>query len=167
MTIAEFDQLPDAKKSELLFNCCGSHEWVRAMLDVFPVEDLIDLLEYAEEKWFECNTADWLEAFANHARLGDVNALAKEELPRFGNAEQRALLTSDESVLKQLEEANDEYEDSFGYMFISFAPGKSSETLLAEMKDRILNDPREEINIAAAEQDKITKHRIKRLFAEV
>lgn len=165
MTIAEFDQLSPQEKTKRLFNCCGSHQWVKSMLEVFPVEDLIDLLEYAEEKWYDCNNDDWLEAFENHARLGDLNALAKEDMLQFGNAEQRSLLSSDENVLAALGEANDEYEETFGYMFISFAPGKSAETLLKELEDRLKNDPREEIKIAASEQDKITKHRLKKLFA--
>ncbi len=29
------------------------------MLTVFPVEDLVELLEAAEEKWYECTEADW------------------------------------------------------------------------------------------------------------
>lgn len=164
MTIADFDDLPEEEKKKLLFNCCGSHEWVRSMLEILPVEDLVDMLEYAEEKWYECNGADWLEAFAHHARLGDVEALSNEEMPRFGNAEQRALLTSDEAILKELAEANEEYEETFGYLYISFAPERSAEVLLEEMKDRLNNDPRDELQIAAAEQDKITKHRIKKMF---
>ncbi|HRN73046.1 MAG TPA: 2-oxo-4-hydroxy-4-carboxy-5-ureidoimidazoline decarboxylase [Ginsengibacter sp.] len=164
MTIAEFDNLPAAEKYALLFSCCGSAGWVDSMLGVFPVQDLVDLLEYAEEKWFECNHSDWLEAFENHARLGDKNALSQEDTPQFGKAEQAALLSSDESVIKQLVAANADYEDVFGYMFISFAPGKTGEQLLEEIGERLNNDPRVEIEIAAAEQDKITKHRLKKLF---
>lgn len=165
MTIADFDKLPEDEKRQLLFYCCGSHEWVKSMLEIFPVNDLVDLLEYAEEKWYDCNTADWLEAFENHARLGDVNALAKEDMPRFGNTEQHTLLTSDNVVIQALIDASHDYEETFGYMFISFAPGKSAEQLLTELEDRLNNDPREEIRIAASEQDKITKHRLKKLFA--
>lgn len=165
MTIAEFNNLPIEEKKQLLFDCCGSNEWTRTMLEIFPIDDLDDLLEYAEEKWYDCNHADWLEAFENHARLGDKNALSKEGIHRFGKAEQMVLLTSDENVIQSLREANDEYEESFGYMFISFAPGKSAEILLEELNQRLNNDPREEIKIAAAEQDRITKLRLKKLFS--
>lgn len=166
MTIAQFDQLSIDEKKNLLFSCCGSHEWVKQMMEIFPVQDLIDLLEYAEEKWYDCNPADWLEAFENHARLGDKDALetADEEFS-FSIREQARLLSSDELVLQALIDANEDYEETFGYMFISFAQGKTAETLLTELEGRLRHDPREEIKIAAAEQDKITKSRLKKLFA--
>lgn len=165
MTIAQFDQLPVEEKRNLLFSCCGSEAWVQQMMEVFPVEDLIDLLEYAEEKWYDCNPADWLEAFENHARLGDKKALKEEEEFSFSVKEQAKLLTSDELVVQALIDANEDYEETFGYMFISFAQGKTAEALLTELEGRLRNDPREEIKIAASEQDKITKGRLKKLFS--
>lgn len=165
MTIADFDKLSNEEKEQLLFSCCGSIEWVKSMLEIFPVDDLIDLFEYAEEKWYDCNTADWLEAFENHARLGDANALSKEDMPQFGKSEQNSLMGSDEIVIQALIDANNEYEEIFGYMFISFAHGKSAEALLTELEERLNNDPREEIKIAASEQDTITKHRLKKFFS--
>lgn len=166
MTLADFEQLPLHEKNNLLFSCCGSYEWVKSMLEILPVDDMNDLLEYAEEKWYECSHSDWLEAIENHARLGDSNSLAKEDAPHFGRAEQMTLFTSDPALIKNLKGANDEYEEIFGYMFISFAPGKSAEELLAELEARLHNDPREEIQIAADEQNKITIHRLKKLFSE-
>ncbi len=68
MTIAEFDHLPSVKKSELLFQCCGSNEWVNKMLTVFPLEDLVELLDATEEKWYQCSEADWKEAFTHHPK---------------------------------------------------------------------------------------------------
>lgn len=164
MTMSEFDKMTIEEKSDLLFSCCGSTGWVKSMLEVLPVQDLDDLLEFAEEKWYECNHSDWLEAFENHARLGDRDALAHEYMYRFGNAEQAALLSSDKELVQKLLSSNELYEETFGYMFISFAPGKSAEQLLQELEERLNNDPREEIKIAAAEQDKITKHRLRKLF---
>lgn len=165
MTITEFDSYPVEKKKDTLFNCCGSHQWVKSMLEILPVPDLNDLLEYAEENWYECNHADWLEAFENQARLGSLNGIAPDDLPRFAEKERKALLNSDDRIIEELQKANDEYEDTFGYMFISFAPGKNADILLKELKERLNNDPREEIQIAAAEQDKIIKGRLKRLFS--
>lgn len=165
MTIAQFDQLPHDEKKQLLFSCCGCDAWVEQMMEIFPVEDLIDLLEYAEEKWYDCNPSDWLEAFENHARLGDKNALDQQGLFSFSISEQAKLLKSDDIVLQALIDANEDYEETFGYMFISFARGKTAETLLTELESRLLNDPRDEIKIAASEQDKITKSRLKKLFS--
>lgn len=48
MTIAYFDHLPESEKKELLQMCCGSTAWIKKMIRIFPVNDLVDLLEYAE-----------------------------------------------------------------------------------------------------------------------
>ena len=166
MTIADFDHLDIVKKKELLFNCCGSSSWVNEMLTVFPVNDLVDLLEYAEEKWYDCNPADWLEAFENYPKIGDMH-LVKERYAKTSNyieSEQAGVMDSSEEIRAELIKANEEYEDVFGYIFIVFATGKSAEEMLEILKERLENDPRDEIMIAAAEQDKITKLRLKKLF---
>ena len=166
MTIAEFDHLDIDKKKELLFNCCGSDAWVNEMLTIFPVNDLVDLLEYAEEKWYECNPAEWLEAFENYPKIGDMH-LVRERYSKTSNyieSEQAGIQNTSEEVLEELMKLNEEYEDIFGYIFIVFATGKSAEEMLEILKERLENDPRDEIMIAAAEQDKITKLRLKQLF---
>ena len=48
----------------------------------------------------------------------------------------------------------------FGYIFIVCASGLSAEEMLAMLTDRLGNDPTREIQIAAAEQAKITALRL-------
>lgn len=166
MTIADFDHLATPEKKELLFNCCGSNAWVNEMLTIFPVNDLVDLLEYAEEKWYDCNPAEWLEAFENYPKIGDIH-LVKERYSKtsiYIESEQSGVMNTSDNILDQLMKANEEYKDNFGYIFIVFATGKSAEEMLEILKERLENDPRDEIMIAAAEQDKITKLRLKKLF---
>ncbi|MEO6683482.1 MAG: 2-oxo-4-hydroxy-4-carboxy-5-ureidoimidazoline decarboxylase [Ginsengibacter sp.] len=166
MTIADFDNLDINKKKELLFNCCGSSTWVKEMLSIFPVNDLVDLLEYAEEKWYDCNPADWLEAFQHYPKIGDMHLVTERyaKTADYIKSEQAGISDTPDEVLEELMQANAEYEELFGYIFIVFATGKSAEEMLEILKERINNDPREEIMIAAAEQDKITKLRLKKLF---
>lgn len=166
MTIAEFDQLADEKKKQLLFNCCGCSAWVNEMMTVFPVEDLIDLLEYAEEKWYDCSPADWLEAFENYPKIGDMELIRQRyaQTANYIEVEQAGIQDSSPEILEELMVANDEYEDTFGYIFIVDAIGKPAGEMLEILKERLENDPREEIMVAAAEQDKITKRRLKKLF---
>jgi len=166
MTIAEFDQLDVASKKEKLFNCCGSTAWVKSMLEIFPVEDLIDLLEYAEEKWYDCNPADWLEAFEHHPKIGDFHSMLTEftNIAEWTTSEQAGVQGSPDNILEELRIANEEYQETFGYIFIVFATGKSADEMLEILRQRLNNDPHEELMIAAAEQDKIMKLRLKKLF---
>lgn len=167
MTIAEFDHLDIKKKKELLFNCCGCNAWVKGMLEIFPVNDLIDLLEYAEEKWYDCNPAEWLEAFEHHPKIGDIDSIQKKfaETADYAENEQAGVSPNDKKVLEELIKANDAYEDVFGYIFIVFATGKTAAEMLAILNERLLNNPHDELIVAAGEQDKITKLRLQKLFA--
>src|SRR5215212_4126989 len=108
MTIAEFDHLNVEKKNELLQQCCGSSAWINKMFTIFPVEDLVDLLECAEEKWYECNEEDWLEAFEQHPKIGDINSLKKKyaNTKEWAEGEQAAVKQTSEEVLKELSEYN-------------------------------------------------------------
>lgn len=167
MTIAEFDQLDKQQKETLLFNCCGCRAWVKGMLEIFPVQDLIDLLEYAEEKWYDCNPAEWLEAFEHHPKIGDIESIQKKfaNTANYAQSEQAGVAADDKKVLEELMQANEEYEDTFGYIFIVCATGKTAPEMLEILNERLLNNPHDELLIAAGEQDKITKLRLQKLFA--
>ena len=168
MTIGEFDHLELKDKTALLTKCCGSSAWVKKMLGIFPIQNLIDLLEYAEEEWYECNPADWLEAFQSHIPIGDIHSLLEKPatLTEWALAEQAGVMNTDPEVISELEKANELYEETFGYIFIIYATGKSAEEMLKNLNQRLLNDPEEELKTAASEQNKITQSRLRRLFGE-
>lgn len=165
MTIAEFDHLPVEKKKELLLQCCGSSEWVSKMVSALPVEDLVDLLEVAEEKWNECGESAWREAFTHHPAIGDVNSLQRSENTRaLAAAEQAGVQTAGAGTQEELAEFNRAYREKFGFIYIVCAAGRSGESLLGDLRSRINNGPAEELHNAAAEQLKITKLRLEKLF---
>lgn len=166
MTIAEFDHFALEKKKELLLKCCGSQSWVNKMITVFPVEDLVELLEAAEEMWYQCDENDWREAFDHHPKIGDINSL-KDKLANTAvwvAGEQLGVNDSNEITLQQLAKANNDYENKFGFIFIVCATGKSAEQMLNYLRERLNNTAGEEIEIAAAEQNKITRLRLEKLF---
>ena len=166
MTIADFDHLKVEEKKKLLFNCCGSTAWVKGMMEIFPVNDLVDLLEYAEEKWYDCNPADWLEAFEHHPKIGDTESIhTTTSLSNdYAAKEQEGIESAEKNILNDLKKANEDYLENFGYIFIVFATGKSAEEMLEILNSRMNNDPHEELNIAAGEQNKITRLRLEKLF---
>ena len=165
MTIAEFDHLESSQKKALLRQCCGSTAWVDKMLTIPPAEDLIDLFEDAEEKWYECNEDDWKEAFKHHPKIGDIDSLRKKfSSDQFAGAEQSSVTQASEKILESLTTANQEYEEKFGYIFIVCASGKSADEMLEILNSRLKNEPEQEIKIAMDEQSKITRLRLERLF---
>ena len=165
MTIAEFDHLEPSQKKALLLQCCGSSVWANNMVKMPPVEDLIDLFEDAEEKWYECNEEDWKEAFSHHPKIGDMDALRKTfSSDQFAEDEQSSIKQASEKSLQLLAEGNKRYEAKFGYIFIVCASGKSADELLEILNSRLQNEAKEEIKIAMDEQNKITKLRLEKLF---
>jgi 2-oxo-4-hydroxy-4-carboxy-5-ureidoimidazoline decarboxylase len=136
------------------------------MLAIFPVEDLVELLEAAEDKWDECSEKEQMMAFEHHPKIGDINSLKEKfaDTAAWAEVEQSNVISSNEKTLLHLAKANKEYENKFGFIFIVCATGKSAEEMLAGLHLRINNSKEEEIKIAAAEQLEITKLRIEKLF---
>ena len=166
MTLHDLNTLPKQQLKDELLKCCGSTAWVEKMLPFFPADDLVELLEDAEEQWYKCSPDDWKEAFSKHPKIGDVKSLEKKfaATAKWASGEQSGVATASGEVIKALAKGNKDYVAKFGYIFIVFATGKSAEEMLELLQVRLLNDPAKEIEIAADEQNKITKLRIEKLL---
>jgi len=166
MTLHEFNTLDRPLLIEALRKCCTSTAWINKMLPFIPAEDLVELLEDAEEQWWKCSEEDWKEAFAGHPKIGDANSLAKKfsTTADWAAKEQQGASGASDQVLNELARANKLYEEKFGYIFIVCATGKTAEEMLAILQARMENTPADEIQIAADEQNKITRIRLEKLM---
>jgi 2-oxo-4-hydroxy-4-carboxy-5-ureidoimidazoline decarboxylase len=166
MTLHELNTLPGQQLIEELTKCCGSLSWVNRMLPFVPADDMIELLEDAEEQWWQCSEEDWKEAFDHHPKIGDVESLTKKfaSTVQWASGEQSGVNVASKETIEALAEGNRLYEEKFGYIFIVCATGKSAEEMLGMLQSRLKNKPEEEIQIAADEQNKITKLRIEKLL---
>jgi 2-oxo-4-hydroxy-4-carboxy-5-ureidoimidazoline decarboxylase len=166
MTLHELNTLSRHQLIAELNKCCSSAAWINKMLPFFPADDLVELLEDAEEQWFKCSEEDWKEAFAHHPKIGDTDSLKKKfaSTAQWASGEQSGVNTASQKTIEALAAGNKKYEDKFGYIFIVCATGKSAEEMLELLQSRLLNDPKEEIEIAADEQNKITKLRLEKLL---
>lgn len=113
----------------------------------------------------ELTDDDWLEAFAAHPVIGDVETLRAKYAATKSLAanEQAGVAGAHEAVLQELAELNREYVKRFGFIFIVCAAGKSAEQMLANLRMRIGNCRDEEMQNAAEEQMKITELRLLKL----
>ena len=166
MTLHEFNILPRQQLIAELTKCCGSSAWVNRMLPFIPADDMIELLEDAEEQWYTCSVEDWKEAFSHHPKIGDVESLSKKfaATAQWASGEQSGVHAASKETIQALAESNRLYEEKFGYIFIVCASGKSAAEMLGILQARLKNEPEEEIKIAADEQNKITKLRIEKLL---
>jgi len=160
------NSLPAADVQTELLKCCGSRQWAEGMIAQLPFEDVDDLIAKADRVWWSLDQGDWLEAFRSHPKIGEKRAAAatSEQSKRWSKAEQSGVNGAAAQTLQALADLNKEYETKFGYIFIVCASGKSSEEVLAILRNRLGNNPDEELRIAAAEQAKITRLRLQKLL---
>ena len=146
----------DAARRELL-SCCGSHEWVRRMMESRPFDDVTS---QSDAIWSSLGERDWLEAFAAHPRIGE-----KKVAQKWASEEQSGTARADPETLAALADVNRKYEQHFGHIYIVCATGKSADEMLAMARERLLNDKETELRVAAEEQRKITRLRLLKLVS--
>jgi 2-oxo-4-hydroxy-4-carboxy-5-ureidoimidazoline decarboxylase len=118
----------------------------------------------ARQEWFGLTPDDWREAFRHHPAIGERESLGARfpDTAHLSADEQRGASDVSDATLDTLAEGNRAYKQKFGYIFIVCATGKSADEMLALLRERLTNDPQEELLIAAAEQAKITELRLRR-----
>jgi len=168
VTIAQLDAAPEADAAAALARCCGARAWVRAMLAARPFGTREALVAAADRADAALADADWLEAFAHHPRIGDVDALRERfaATAAWAGGEQAGATAADHATLAALAEGNRDYEARFGHLFIVCASGLSAGEMLARLRARMHNDSGTERRVAAGEQAKITRLRLEKLLAE-
>ena len=166
MTPAVLDAMPAREAAPLFESCCGSREWVRRMLARRPFGSVDALLAAADEVWWALAPDEWLEAFAHHPRIGERQAAAAQGATARGWSaeEQRGAAAAGDDVKAALAEGNREYERRFGHIYLVCATGKSAPEMLDLLRQRLTNDPATELRVAAAEQAKITRLRLRKLL---
>lgn len=166
MTLAVLNSLPLPQLEEALRQCCGATAWVERMSACFPVKDTAALFDTASSIWQTCSENDWKEAFSHHPQIGDLASLKQKfaATARWAAGEQAAVQQASESTLEELATGNHQYLEKFGYIFIVCATGRSAAEMLYLLKERLPNTPEEEIRVAMAEQEKITKIRLEKLL---
>jgi len=149
-----------------LLQCCGSKRWASATATGRPYDSLEILLATADDIWWSLNPNDWLEAFRSHPKIGEKKAADKvsAQAQQWSGQEQSGVGNASNKTIDSLATLNHEYEQKFGFIFIICATGKTSDEMLAALRERLTHDPAAELPIAAAEQSKITALRLKKLL---
>jgi OHCU decarboxylase len=166
MNVAWLNSLsPERAEAEFL-KCCGSGRWARLMVEQRPFSDLPEMIDKAHDVWWSLANEDWLEAFRSHPKIGEKKAEHAQPAAAetWSRQEQSGTGDSAPETMTALAEANREYLERFGFIFIVCATGKSAEEMLAILRERLGNAPDEEVRLAAAEQNKITQLRLRKLI---
>lgn len=168
MDLAELNRLDPASQSQILKKCCGADGWVKAMSAEFPFRDLEQLKDKAGKIWAGLGREEYLEAFTHHPRIGDVGAIEEKfkDTADWAGSEQGSVRGASRRIFEELMHFNERYYERFGYIFIVFASGKTAAEMLSLLKTRMNNEADSELAVAAAEQHKITLHRLEKTLNE-
>ena len=169
--LERLNALPGEEAEARLLACCGSRQWASRLAAERPFSSADNLAAAADRIWRSLSAGDWREAFAAHPQIGqpgEVAGTGPADLHPPPNSwarqEQAGTKSASPETLANLADANREYEERFGHIFIVCATGKSAAEMLALAESRLHNDPRTELAIAAEEQRKIMRLRLAKLL---
>lgn len=161
------NRLPRQKAIAAFLDCCGSKKWAEEMAARRPFADSATMLEVAGEIWESLDHKEWLAAFRHHPPIGGKKASGKQsaKAQQWSKGEQATAQKATEETLRVLAAANQAYHAAFGYVFLICATEKTTGEILRSLQQRLSNDPKSELKIAAEEQRKITRLRLEKLLA--
>lgn len=156
-----FNGLPHAEAEAELLTCCASRRWAAAVAAGRPYASADDLFAEAGRLARELDWPDVREALEAHPRIGDRPAGAGREAA-WSRGEQSGVGDADREAFA---DGNAAYEDRFGHVFLICASGRGAGEMLAELRERLGNDPRTERSVVHGELVKITELRLRKLFS--
>ncbi|MFA7484059.1 MAG: 2-oxo-4-hydroxy-4-carboxy-5-ureidoimidazoline decarboxylase [Vulcanimicrobiota bacterium] len=161
--LQDLNSSTESALGQLFKQVCHSQRWADEMVRSAPFQDLEDLLAKGARAWSECEEKDWMEALDGHPRIGQ-KASGSSLSAKWSAGEQAAAKSPDQQVLDELAEAQQNYFEKFGFIFLICASGRSSHEILAAAKERLNHSRSEEIQKVADEQAKIIHLRLEKLL---
>jgi len=165
VNLDDFNALDKHAASETLRRCCSCSRWVDALVQGRPYADSEALREAADRAWAGLGEDDYLEAFAGHPQIGDIDSLREKyaDTRALAAGEQSGVTAADEETLQRLARGNALYLARFGFIFIVCASGRSATEMLELLEARLDNSRAQELANAAEEQRRIFQIRLGQL----
>ena len=165
-SLTRFNSLPAEEARAELLKCCGARRWAEQVAAGRPYASAGELGEAADRVWRGLSADDWLEAFRAHPKIGERKAAAEvsAEARAWSEREQAGAASASEETRAALASANQTYEERFGFIFIVCAAGKTAAEMLSLLEARLGHDRETELRVAAGEQAKITRLRLRKLL---
>lgn len=162
MSLTTVNEFPEPDALALFRTCCAAESWAVGMSDGRPYADVATLHRQADALFAQLDESDWLQAFAAHPKIGDMNSLQKKyaHTAALAGSEQSGAQQATAEVLHRLKAGNDAYDRKFGFIFIVCATDKSAVEMLDLLEARLPNTRAQELVNAAVEQAKITHLRL-------
>ncbi len=156
--LATFNDRAAEELEPTLLACCRSRTWAAEVLAGRPYGSVGEVVAAGDRALKGLSEEDIDEVLATHARIGEP---AENDQSR----REQAALGADNDVLAALEDGNRAYEERFGHVYLVCATGKSAEEVLAQLHERLANDPATERAVLRHELAEINAVRLERLLS--
>jgi 2-oxo-4-hydroxy-4-carboxy-5-ureidoimidazoline decarboxylase len=177
-----FNELPDRAAQQALLECCSAPGWAEVMTAGRPYFSAQDAIQRSGAIVATLTTTDLAEALAGHPRIGERPDTSQDGASQdranqdranqdraraadWSRREQAGVEAGDTATRQALAEANLEYEQRFGHIYLVCASGRSGTELLALLRGRLQNEPEDEWQVVRTELQKINALRLQRLLA--
>ncbi len=142
MLLADFNAAPVQAARAVVQPCADIPWWVGAVVGGRPYADRETLIEWAGKLAHDWASGDVTRALAQHPRIGERHRGPAAEAAL--SAREQGGVGEDRDVQQRLRRLNEEYEATFGHVFLIRAAGRQAPEILAELIRRLANDPEAE-----------------------
>jgi 2-oxo-4-hydroxy-4-carboxy-5-ureidoimidazoline decarboxylase len=154
-----FNALQEAESMRRLLTCLNVPRWAAEVAGCRPYADYAALAAQAEASAAQLSDGELSAALDGHPRIGERAGAGHDA--EFSAREQAQVDRGDAAVMAALTEANRDYEQRFGRVFLIRAAGRSSGEILAELRRRLGNDDETERAETVAQLREIALLRLK------
>ncbi|WP_280384056.1 2-oxo-4-hydroxy-4-carboxy-5-ureidoimidazoline decarboxylase [Nocardia wallacei] len=160
-SIARLNQLPADAWRAALESVVAVAEWVEEVVSARPYPDRAALLDLAERSALALTGPQVRQALADHPRIGATTAPGSRAA-----REQSGVDAADAELAERLRDGNLAYERKFGHIYLVCASGRSGYEMLADLSQRLGNEPGDEILVTRRELAAIARKRLERMVVQ-
>lgn len=164
LPVAQFNELPADDARALLRPVLDSAAWLTAMVNTRPYGSLDAVLDRSDAAARALDALEVASALRSHPRIGE-RAAGPEQEAAWSREEQAGAAGLAPDVEQALHRGNVEYEQRFGQVFLVCAAGRGPAEILADLNERLDNDPDTEQDVVRRELAAIAKLRLQRVLA--
>lgn len=166
-SLNRLNELDKETAQEQFLRCCGAARWARRMAAARPFKNTSVLSKAADVAFETMKEVDWIEAFAHHPEIGDIESLRQRfsGIGHWAGTEQSGTSAASEATLLRLAQGNRLYREKFGFIFIIRATGKNADEMLEALDRRLTNDYETEVRNAVEQQIQITRLRLRKMLS--
>jgi 2-oxo-4-hydroxy-4-carboxy-5-ureidoimidazoline decarboxylase len=162
--LAWLNGLPPQAARQVLLECCSAPGWADQMAASRPYASAANAILRSAAIVAALTDAELDKALAGHPRIGERPdpGHGASQAARWSRQEQSGVGADDGTI----REANLEYEQRFGHIYLVCAAGRTGEELLALLRARLHHEPADERQVVRTELQKINALRLQRLLAD-